>query len=409
MTPNNLNGLRVVAATLTMPETGVWYADVSLDLEPGQVAPTGRVALMLGDSLCVGTVDDAFSGTFGENTAVRVRGGGGGWGKVVSAQHYHNDGGVPLSSVAVTTGVAAGEVVTVLEDTVLGADFVRAKERASRVLDGVSWWVGLDGITRIGKRVEAPLSPALGAEVLEYDPAAQVVTLSADGLVEPGAVLTDERFDRLVVRDVEVQVDGDGMRVRASVGPAAGARLLSALRRVALEASGAVWCRSYRYRVVVDGGDRLVLSAVREKPGLPALLPVSIWHGVPGVSAMLLPGAEVLVEFIEGDPAQPVVVAFEPSEGAGFKPLMLTLDAQTFVSVGFGPTALPVAHAIQTMANDAALLAAINAIGAAFTSLGPIPLLGAIAGGVITGAGATAAGVLSASAALLPTTKLVAE
>ncbi len=409
MTPNNVNGVRVAAASLTMPETGVWYADLTLDLDVGQSAPTGRVALMLADSPCVCTVDDAWSGAFGENTTVRVRGGGGGWGKEVAAQHYHNDGGVLLSSVAVTTGVTAGEVVTVLEDAVLGTDFVRAKERASRVLDGVSWWVGLDGVTRIGKRVEAPIQPALGAEVLEYDPASQIVTLAADGLVEPGAVLTDSRFGRLVVRDVEIQISSEGFRVNASVGKPAGARLLSALRRVALEASGAVWCRSYRYKVVVDAGDRLVLQAVRERPGLPDLLPVSIWHGVPGISAVMLPGAEVLVEFLEGDPAQPIVVAFEPSEGAGFKPLLLTLDALTLVQVGSTP--LPVAHASEVLGSLAAISAALVSIQGAVSGHTPqsdqIKYVDFTA--ILNSAVNAMVSALVLLAPTLPTTKLVAQ
>lgn len=406
---NTLGGLRVLSATLFAPFGGVWFADVVLDLDDGEALPTGRTVLTIGDRPCVCTVDPRFSGSFGQRHAVRVLGGGGGWHTEVPAQHYHNDGGVLLSAVATTTGLAAGEVVSVRTEARLGVDFVRAKERASRVLDGVAWWVGLDGVTVIGERLETPVPPALGAEVLEWDPAAQVATVSLDGLLEPGTTLEDPRFGRLVARDVEHVVTPDGFRARVWCGPSQGARLRSALARLAAEASGSVWTRCYRYRVVLDTGDRLALQAIREAPGLPDLLPVSVWYGAPGISAVMQPGAEVLVEFLEGDPAQPVVRAFEPAEGAGFLPIVLTLDALTLVKVGTVP--FPVSHAVETLASFVAISTALSSISSALadpTKTANNLKWGELAG-IVGPAVTTMIGSLVAAATTLPTTKLVAE
>jgi hypothetical protein len=69
------------------------------------------------------------------------------------------------------------------------------------------------------------------------------------------------------------------------------------------------------------------LQAVRQAAGLPDALPATQIPGIAGAWAKLANGAEVLVEFIEGDPSQPIVTGFTPKGGGGFVPERLTLGA----------------------------------------------------------------------------------
>jgi hypothetical protein len=99
----------------------------------------------------------------------------------------------------------------------------------------------------------------------------------------------------------------------------------------------------------VDG--RLTLQAVSRASGAPeAVLAVPPWYGVPGVSAMIVPGAEVSVVFLDGDPAQPIVTAFHGDvtqitvgEGASYVALATLVTAQLTALKTAIANALPVA------------------------------------------------------------------
>jgi hypothetical protein len=81
--------------------------------------------------------------------------------------------------------------------------------------------------------------------------------------------------------------------------------------------------------------DRVELQIVNRALGLPDILPISQWPGAAGVWAQLQPGALVLVQFIDGDPSQPIVTHYEPKGGAGFRPVEMHLCAG---STGASPT-----------------------------------------------------------------------
>ena len=81
----------------------------------------------------------------------------------------------------------------------------------------------------------------------------------------------------------------------------------------------------YRYRVLRLSVDRVELQAVRKGAGLPDLLPVSMWPGVAGAHATLALGAEVLVQFVEGDRTMPIVTGFAGRGGQGHVPTLLEI------------------------------------------------------------------------------------
>lgn len=327
------NGQAVLTMRILIPWTGAWVADLSVD---GDTAPSsGRMAVS-GDATLVGTVDPLRSGKFGERPHVGVVGGAGGWAKTVRAQHYHSDGTLPLATPLAATAAEVGETVQVVTPATLAEDFVRVAGLASQVLSGRPWWVGLDGITRVGARPQLPTPESL--EVLDWDASRGVASAACDTIIEPGTVIVDGRFNgrRKIVRDVELEMLESGITATlwlTDAAPSAPSTPFGqAIRALAVDAIRPETMRQYRYRVVAMSGDRVTLQAIDRDA--PDLQPVRIWAGVPGMSADLAPGAEVLVGFRAGAAPTPIVVAFAPVDGTGWAPLMLTLDAVAKLALG---------------------------------------------------------------------------
>lgn len=327
-------GLPAVRAEIMIPYTGTWVADLDLDVEPQL---SGAVEVVLGTLRLNGTVAAASTGGFQLSGKVRVVGGAGGWGKELGGRGYHNDAGVKRSLVATDVATEVGEQLTVdaSVDGSDGPDFVRVAGPASRIFRQVfpdaTWWVDTAGKSFVGPRPSTEITAE--HEVLDADSrnlTAVIATEHPEAIV-PGGIITKRLREPLHIRDV-MHVAGAsearslvwGTKV-ATTTP--GNRIHSAISRIALEAfPRAPYAFLYRYRVVQLSGDRLVLQVVKRAPGLPDILPISIWPGAAGVSFDCAAGCTVLVAFIEGDPSLPVVVAFEPEGGPKFKPVNLSAD-----------------------------------------------------------------------------------
>lgn len=248
----NLNGTTVVRARMVQPWAGNWFADLELDpLAP--IPPIGPAILTIGVQPYRCFIDANASGIFGAKVGVRVVGGLGGWSRELPAQHFHNDALVLSSIVIAATAALVGEIATVALPVPLGTDYVRARGPASRVLEGLDWHVEpTSGATFVGPRIPAPANP-LTVEVLDYDPIAQRATVATDGVLSPGAVLVDPRFGTLTVRDVEQTWGEGGARANVLCGAAdVGARLVTALKNLAKQATPAAHLRTYRYRVIAQ-------------------------------------------------------------------------------------------------------------------------------------------------------------
>lgn len=326
-----VNGQRLTELRLMVGLSGPWVAECDFEAEPDV---SGRVRLEVGALALSGTVDQAANGVFGMRRKARIVGGAGGWARSVEPKAYHNDAGVKARLIAEDAARAVGET---LGDIVpraerVGKDYVRQVGPASRaledVLGGVPWWVDYEGVTHAGARPSEELS-ASAYEVLAYDPRERVATLAVDdpGAVRVGSILT-KRIERpQAVRSLELRVTPDELRLRAYCGGLEGGygQATDLLRAIIARVTDAKLFGAYRYRVVRMAGERVELQSVRNLVGLPDLLPISMWPGVAGVHAELAPGAEVLVQFLEGDRAQPIVTAFAGKDGAGFVPTQLML------------------------------------------------------------------------------------
>lgn len=334
-------GQPVTRAVVELPAAGVWWADVGCELAPDV---SGAVDLVIGTLALRGTVAADRSGTFGQRRTVRVLGGAGAWGSALPARHYHNDAGVRARLVIEDAAREAGETVQIdaaIGARSLGVDFVREAGPASRALraavgDAV-WWVDTDGVTRVSAERPTTTATAGTYEVLEHDPRARVVTVAVDDLeaVGVGSVLSERLDEPQTVRELTIYVEEGGVRLRARCGGVAGqSQLTRELARVVAQLTSTKLFGRWRYRVVRLSVDRLELQPVRQGAGLPEALPISMWPGVAGAHAAPQLGAEVLVEFLEGDRTQPIVTGFAGKDGVGHTPDELTLAVGTVLRAG---------------------------------------------------------------------------
>lgn len=330
----------VERARIVEPVNGVWHVLVKLVTEGSGV--TGKCVLRTGSQDWVGTIDPEFSGAWGGSYTLRLVGGAHGWCQPISAKGYHSDAGVKARTVAADAASACGETLAAFDPThTVGLDYARPSGEASpgtasatleSVVGSAIWWVGRDGKTRVGTRASGKV-----AQVLDWLPSSKTATIDGEDLtlVHPGYTITDERIGGTqTIREVEVRLEGATVRVYAWCGgldakAARLPRLLAAL--VQHVAEGPLW-GSYRYRVVSQNSDgRLNLQAVNKASGVPDLLPLTPWPGIPGATFEITEGSEVLVEFEGGNRGKPFVSKFDQSV-----PVSLSLCGGTRPASGVG-------------------------------------------------------------------------
>lgn len=337
-----IDGERAIRVRLHVPPIGPWWADV--DLDATAPALSGRVTLALGALELSGTIDASHDGTHAGGRSLRIVAGAGGWGRLLQAKAYHNDAQIRALTVAQDAAREAGEELAIGFSPAaerIGVDYVRQAGPASRVLEdvigGAAWWVTYDGVTYVGERSSSEPSPD-DYEVLEHEPAEHVITLAVDDLttIGIGSVLSERLDAPQTVREIEIEYGAESFRVKAWTGGEDGGhgRIDRALRSIVARYTDSRLFGSWRYRVIRMASDRVELQAVRRGAGLPDVLPVSMWPGVAGAHAELTPGAQVLVEFVEGDRTMPIITHFAGKDGVGWTPANVTLDATTLIKLG---------------------------------------------------------------------------
>src|SRR5262252_4327925 len=333
------NGQHLTALHVDVANIGPWIAELDFESAPNV---SGRVEIHAGSLVLSGTVRPELAGEYVEQRRCVVVGGAGGWSRQVGRKQYHNDAKIKARLIADDAAREVGEVIADFAPASerIGVDYVRSAGVASRVLeqvigDGVAWWVGYDGRTYVGPRPAVPLALEAQCDVLGYDPRNRVLTFGVvdPGVVQIGSVINQSPLtEPQTVREFALYITADSTRVVAWVGgsDAQRGRLAGLLEAIARRATDAPIFGKYRYRVVTQRDDgRLELQAVRREAGLPDLKPIRVWPGVAGAAADLTPGAEVLVEFIEGDPQQPIVTHFAGVDGPGFVPVSLAFCEST--------------------------------------------------------------------------------
>lgn len=321
VTAATLNGQRVTHATAQIPRWGCWYADASVD---GNVTLSGAVTLVLADLTLKGTI--LSGGADKGRSHFRIVAGGGGWGKPVPKRSYSSDVGVRKAAVLTDAATLAGETLGTLSQTdMLGPHWVREEGPAAQTLELVApgaWYVGEDGVTQIGARATRALVGAVTQG--KVDLALGTVEIASDSIAQllPGVVVNG-------VEALDVRHELDAKKgLRTTIWGKGGVRRLDSMRAVFEQMFPQLkYLGLTEYRVVTLEGERVNLQPVRVSTGMPDLRRVKTRMGLPGSKSELKLGSVVLVGFVDASPSRPVVLAFEDSEGEGWKPPKTEIDA----------------------------------------------------------------------------------
>lgn len=388
----SVNEQRVTRLSVRIPRAGAWQAEGDFDQALTAANLVGPARIAIGPLSLLGTFDSDRTGTYLEQSKFRILGGAGKWRTDVAKRQYHDDGlGVRAVDVIADLAREVGETLgTVTPPLVrLGADYVRRAGRAKDVLALVigttPWWVDAAGVTQVGERPQVAITGEY--ELLEFDPRWQIATIATDDptAIAIGSVLQGKLDAPRVVSEISIEA-ADG-KVRLScwcpelvVTDSRLFSLVAAYVRASLPELP--FLGMYRYRVIQanSGDNRWELQAMSASQRLPDIQPAAVHPGVAGIVAKLPTGTTVLVQFVEGNPALPVITHFEAADGAGFIPTELTLCAG---STGASPT--------EHGTSSESLVAMFDAFCAAINVSIP---------GVVTGAGLVAAKAAIINAAI---------
>jgi len=169
-----------------------------------------------------------------------------------------------------------------------------------------------------------------------------VVGIDSLEAIRIGAVITQHVDTPQTIREIVITIsESEPLRAKVWTGGTdkSAGRLVSLLRGIAQRSTDKYLFGLYRYRVVSRVGERIEAESVRGD--MPDVRPIAMWPGVAGCYAELAIGSEVLIMFVDGSPAQPVITAFAPSGSPGFVPERLAIAGTS------GPAAARVGDSVQ--------------------------------------------------------------
>lgn len=337
---NTFTGLR---AEIMEVSIGAWTAMVEVDTEEEL---SGPALIEVDGEQWIGTFrrGEVESGRFiGE-----VIGGFGGLSTELEARFYSK---VALGLVLADLLIEIGEVASplTLSNVVLLTARVEAWSRSRGTAGGAIrqfvdetpatvWRILRDGTLFIGDDLFAPVSPDFEFIEIDRQPdQGKVIIAPEEGpTVKPG-----DGFEGQNVSAVVTHVEPEGTRQEIFFEDASANskfdRLLGPMQRFIEQLVG----RRIDYSQIYEA------KVVKQSPGLVDLLPddlrirgigglinVPIFHGLPGISLVVLPGERVLIAFRNGDPKLPAVIAW--IDGGGGPGTTVTLDA-TFKALTIAP------------------------------------------------------------------------
>lgn len=370
------NDLAVLDATICLPRTGAWTADLKVD-SPDALA--GRVTISIDDGRLT-LVGTAFrTGAFVDTAYVRVVGGAGGLRALARARHYNGTnlrivlrdllaaGGETLSATADGSTLAKALPAWTTSAISVGRMIARAIESAA---PGASWRILPDGTLWVGP--ETWLDSGLAADsyqVMDEDPRRGEALLGVEApLLLPGTTLGDRR-----VSYVEHRVGDAGVRSVAwfeDAGASGPDRLRAAIAGAVAGAIQPLLFHSHHYaRVVAQAGATIDVEI--ENPTiakfLPSMASVPLLMPFAGAEVAMLAAGRVLIGWSGGDPSKPYAMMNDPDTQAS----AITLNADLVTAGG--------KLGAQFAALGEALQAYLNTIGPLIANHGH-PVSGAVAG-----------------------------
>lgn len=309
------NGHPVVAARLTMPESGAWVGQLELVAEEVAVGALVTLASFDGKLTLVGTV--VRGKMIADRYTALVVGGAGGLEKNVTAQGYRTS---PAQIVAAGICTEVGETLAPSPDlAVLLTSWTRAAGSARAALDslakhlGVPWRVNALGLVEFGAPLYLPADDETAVE-LDRDEARGVLTLG----VEVPRLLPGTTIREVQARTIVHTLDESGIQTLVLYG--AHERMRGAFDRLVSRALPRLdFLARYEARVVAQSpaDDSLELFPVDER--IPPLSSVPLLVPAPGFRILVAPGARVLLGWDGGDPSKPYAEAFGRTAGTTTK------------------------------------------------------------------------------------------
>ncbi len=316
----SLSGARVVSGHLTVSTYGAAVADVVLADEGAVPEACSLTIANLTMALHVHR-QAAFAG----QRSARLVGGAGGWRREVPARAYHSPGGIPISMVLADAAREVGEKIVVANDASVGTYYVREAAPAARTLRqlaGRRWWIDPAGVTHVGPRPPTTVrSEFLAAS---HDGSEGRYSIATEDLAAwlPGATFSNSLVPATVVSSVSVTLEQAG-KMRVEVLAAGDDRLLGAWRQLVRaedpdESYRGVW----EYSVASTTGGTFDGHPTASAVPLPPAVRWPLRGGIPGMTSSPTAGSTLLVAFVNGDPARPIVLGYDTSV-----PDVLGLDA----------------------------------------------------------------------------------
>jgi hypothetical protein len=269
---------------------------------------------------------------------------------------------VKAQKVASDAATSVGEALGTFEPAALrlASPFARRVGAASLALaaaaGGVPWYVDPSGVTHVAPR--KTYTPAAKAYHVEsWDPIAQRATICVEdpGAIGIGAKLVDERFTGVqVVREYTLTAEGSTVYVHAICGAAlTGADpLVEAMGAFVRHTIDPRLHSKWRYRVESMSPDgRVNVTALNDRAPFPTLARVPVYSSV---YVDMSPGATVLVEFLEGDPAQARCEPVADTRDAHFAP------ARTVIGGTEGPGIACLGHPIEGLLPPATFVGTVG-------------------------------------------------
>lgn len=309
MSQSTANGAPVLGGIITMPRGGAWRADLDLDLDDAKKV-TGDVSVIVDDMTWNGTSVEA--GTFVGRTRLRVVGGKGGLGKPTKPRFYQaipartaladllREGGESLASssaVATTLDFWTRPAATVSEGIGQLVDELGA---TWRMLDDGTIWVGTESW---------PTAKVDGVIITASVPSeGRIDFASATPSLRPGTTFNGQHVD-----EVEIHLSAGDVHTKAWFGER-GDQLHFHLAHIVRQETKHLDFFAIRGGHVVSQNDDGTLELKLDDPTMPGMSKVPIAYGIPGVSATVLAGARIHLEFENGSPAKPRAVVVDAAK-----------------------------------------------------------------------------------------------
>lgn len=318
------NDVPVIGGTITMPNIGIWFADLEIDQTDGTgFDPGTAVTLAAVDGVdLAGVVMPDRGGSFVQAVHVRVQGGKGGMSKPATPRGYVQPGAT-FGDVLNGLMADAGETVSSTIDATLLSQNLTAwgvistsvsqavKALIDTVAPGAHWRFLPDGTFWVGIESWTEATPTF--DLLESHPTDASFVLGASS----PAIIPGYYIDTIGnVARVEHEIKSDLIRSHVWVDMAQIDRGIGAAiaQIVQQEIYPLDYFTLYDAKVISQSADLTTLDIQPSDMRLPGMQRVPLQHGLPGCSVKIAPGASIRLGWNGGDPRSPYVALWGGGE-----------------------------------------------------------------------------------------------